>query len=68
MLVVEQGRFFTGLRTYEVADRATGTKRTQAFSRSDSKSSADEDEGVFQQRYLPLNPYGQLRLLTLGSG
>jgi hypothetical protein len=58
MFVVEQGRFFAGLRTYEVADRSTGTKRAQAFSRSDSRSSADEDEGVFQQRYLPLDPYG----------
>jgi len=47
MLVVEQGRFFTGLRTYEVADRLTGTKRAQAFFKLDSKSSANEDEGVF---------------------
>jgi len=44
--------------TYEVADRSTGTKRAHAFSRSDSKSSADEDEGMFQQRHLPLDPYG----------
>lgn len=58
MLAVEQGRFFASLRTYEVADRSTGTKWAQAFSRSDSKSSADEVEGVFQQRYLPLDPYG----------
>ncbi|KAH7407945.1 hypothetical protein BKA64DRAFT_743515 [Cadophora sp. MPI-SDFR-AT-0126] len=57
ILIVDQGRFYAALRTYEVEDRTAGATRALMMSRAYVRRKGKE-EGVFQQRYLPLDPYG----------
>ncbi|PVH80699.1 hypothetical protein DL98DRAFT_571762 [Cadophora sp. DSE1049] len=60
ILIVDQSRFYAALRTYEVEDRSVDARRALAMSRANERRNGkgDGESGVFQQRYLPLDPYG----------
>ncbi|KAH6722592.1 hypothetical protein BKA61DRAFT_179025 [Leptodontidium sp. MPI-SDFR-AT-0119] len=61
ILVVEQGLFYAGLRTYEAADGMRSKPFSSSNLRGNGKGQGvreyEDEQGVFQQRYLPLDPY-----------
>ena len=65
ILIVDQSRFYAALRTYEVEDRSISARRAVGMARAQerrNRKAKEEGEkdggGVFQQKYLPLDPYG----------
>ncbi|KAG4430803.1 hypothetical protein IFR05_013718 [Cadophora sp. M221] len=60
ILVIEQGLFHAGLRTYEVFDgnlRSKSPSNPRGHSKPKGEQGEVDESGIFQQRYLPLDPY-----------
>jgi len=64
ILIADQSRFYAALRTYEVEDRSVSARRVVAMARANERRNrkgrgdGGDEGGVFQQKYLPLDPYG----------